>query len=62
MLGLARFELYQDDTGEWGWRLIISDSDVIANSSEGYPSKQEAKRGIQTVKQRAPNAQVIDVD
>ncbi|MFC5973397.1 YegP family protein [Halomarina salina] len=58
----ARFELFQDESGEWGWELIVSDGGTIADSSEGYPSKQEAKRGIQTVKQRAPNAQVVDAE
>jgi uncharacterized protein YegP (UPF0339 family) len=55
-----RFELFLDNAGEWRWRLIVSNDEIIADSAEGYASKQGAKRGIRSVKRVATNAEVYD--
>jgi len=52
------FELYQDRASEWRWRLVASNGNIIADSAEGYASKQGAKRGIQSVKRSAPDAEI----
>lgn len=54
-----RFEIYQDGANEWRWRLVVSNGNIIADSGEGYSSKQGAERGIQSVKRSAPDAQII---
>ncbi|WP_227356801.1 HVO_2922 family protein [Haladaptatus salinisoli] len=58
----STFELYQDTAGEWRWRLVVSNGNIIADSGEGYKSKQGAKRGIRSVKNNAPNARVVAID
>ena len=55
-----RFELYPDGAGEWRWRLVATNEEIIATSGEGYVSKQGAKRGIESVKGAVPNAEVRD--
>jgi uncharacterized protein YegP (UPF0339 family) len=57
----ARFELYQDRADEWRWRLVVANGNIIADSGEGYASKQGAKRGIESVKTGAPEATVVTV-
>ncbi|GAB3319219.1 HVO_2922 family protein [Haloplanus salinarum] len=57
-----RFELYQDKAGEWRWRLVVANGNIIADSGEGYASKQGAKRGIGSVKSSAPEAAVVATD
>jgi hypothetical protein len=52
------FELYQDRASEWRWRLVASNGNIIADSAEGYASKQGAKRGIRSVKRSAPDAEI----
>jgi len=52
------FELYRDRSGEWRWRLVASNGNIVADSAEGYASKQGAKRGIRSVKRIAPDADV----
>lgn len=54
----STFELYRDSSGEWRWRLVVSNGNIIADSGEGYKSKQGAKRGIESVKKNAPTATV----
>lgn len=55
----ARFELYQDTADEWRWRLVVPNGNIIADSGEGYASKQGAQRGVQSVKSRAPDAEIV---
>ena len=52
------FEVYLDNADEWRWRLVASNGNIIADSGEGYRSKQGAQRGIESVKRAAPRAEV----
>ncbi len=54
------FEVYEDSAGEWRWRLVAVNGNIIADSGEGYSSKQGATRGIESVRRTAPEA-VVDV-
>lgn len=56
------FELYRDSAGEWRWRLVVPNGNIIADSGEGYASKQGAKRGIESVRNRAPEARIVVED
>ena len=40
-----RYEVFEDDAGEWRWRLIAGNGEVVAQS-EGYTRKEDAARGI----------------
>jgi uncharacterized protein YegP (UPF0339 family) len=55
-----RFELFNDTAGEWRWRLVATNGEIIADSGEGYTSKQGAKRGIESVKRVAEDATVVE--
>jgi len=56
----ATFELYEDSAGEARWRLVHDNGNIIADSSEGYASKQKARQGLDSVKTNAPGAAVLD--
>ena len=56
----ATFELYKDKKGEFRWRLRHENGNIIADSGEGYADKDGAKNGINSVKENAPTAPVID--
>lgn len=58
----ATFELYEDTAGEYRWRLRHDNGNVIADSGEGYSSKQKARLGIDSVKLNAPEATVEETD
>jgi hypothetical protein len=57
----ATFELYVDRAGEHRWRLVHDNGNVIADSGEGYASKQKARQGIESVRENAPDAPVEEV-
>ncbi len=58
----ASFELYEDHAGEWRWRLVHRNGNIIADSGEGYSSKQAAKKGIESVKRNALGAPVEETE
>jgi uncharacterized protein YegP (UPF0339 family) len=54
---VAQFEVYQDDSGDWRWRLKSAGNyKVIADSAEGYESKDDCEHGLKLVKKQAPDA------
>jgi len=56
----ATFEVYEDTSARWRWRLRHDNGNIIADSSEGYASKQKAKQGLASVQSNAPSAYVED--
>ncbi len=42
-------EKYEDKGGKWRWRLKAANGQIIATSGEGYNSKFNADRAIDTV-------------
>jgi len=58
----AKFELFTDKAGQWRWRLRHTNGNIIADSGEGYASRQKCKQGIESVKQNAPDAEIVDAE
>jgi len=56
----ARFELYEDAGEKYRWRLRHDNGNIIADSGEGYASKQKAKQGLESVRSNAPGAYIVD--
>ncbi len=45
-----KFHIYKDSRNEYRWHLKAANGKVIADSGEGYSSKQACKDGIELVK------------
>ena len=58
----ATFELFRDSADAYRWRLRHDNGNVIADSGQGYASKQKAKQGLRSVKSNAPGAAVEETD
>jgi uncharacterized protein YegP (UPF0339 family) len=54
------FEIYQDDMGEYRWRLVDTNNRIIADSAEGYTRKNSVLFSIPNVKDAAARAVVND--
>ncbi len=48
----ARYDIYQDTSGEWRWRAWRS-SDKVASGSEPFASKYNAERAAENVRDNA---------
>jgi len=57
----ATVEMYEDKAGDYRWRLRHDDGNIIADSSEGYASKQKAEQGLESVKKNVAGAAVQDL-
>jgi len=54
----ATFELFEDRAGKWRWRLRHDNGNIIADSGQGYSSKQKAKQGLDSVRTNVPGAPI----
>lgn len=57
---MAKFQIYKDSKGEFRWRMKAGNGEVIADSNEGYKSKDSCEHGISLVKRDAAEAPVED--
>ena len=55
----AKFEVYQDKSGDYRFRLRATNGQVIA-TGQGYKSKKSCLQGIESVKKNAPVAPVVE--
>ncbi|WP_418285542.1 HVO_2922 family protein [Halorubrum sp. DTA46] len=58
----AAFEVYRDKGGQWRWRLIHENGNVLADSGEGYSSRSKARQGLDSVRSNVTDAAVDDLD
>ncbi len=58
----ATSEVYQDKSDDWRWRLVHDNGTVIADSGEGYVSRQTCGQGIDSATHNAEDAPVESVD
>jgi len=56
---MAKFEIYKDKKGQFRWRLLANNNQVIA-TGEGYTTKAACKNGIASVQKNAPKAKIED--
>ncbi|MBQ4100091.1 MAG: YegP family protein [Oscillospiraceae bacterium] len=52
-----KFEMYQDEAGEYRFRLKAKNGEIIA-TSEGYTTKSACENGIESVRKNAPEAEI----
>lgn len=57
----GKFELYPDKSGQYRFRLKAGNGEVIA-VSEAYTTKSSAEKGIQSVKNNAVDATIVEVE
>ena len=55
----AKFEMYNDKTDKYRFRLKAGNGEVIA-VGEAYESKAACKNGIESIKKNAPAAEIVD--
>lgn len=54
-----KFEMYEDKSGEFRFRLKARNGEIIA-TSEGYKAKASCENGIESVRKNAPEAEVVE--
>jgi len=54
------FVIYQDNAKKYRWRLKAGNGEIVADSGQGYTSKEGCKNGIALVQAYAAGASVED--
>ncbi|MFC7202677.1 DUF1508 domain-containing protein [Haloferax namakaokahaiae] len=58
----AAFQQYKTEDEQWRWRLIDQGGTVLADSGEAYESKAGAGQAMQTLKEKAPDAEILEIE
>jgi hypothetical protein len=58
---MPKFEIFIDKKDEYRFRLKAPNGEIIA-TSEGYSTKHECINGIESVRENAPIAKIVEVD
>lgn len=45
------FQVYRDKAGQWRWRLVHSNGNILADSGQGYTRRHDAKRAIDRIQE-----------
>ncbi|MFC7026766.1 DUF1508 domain-containing protein [Halomicroarcula sp. GCM10025710] len=56
------FELFEDNAGEFRWRLRHDNGNIMADGGEGYVSKSNVRRALKSVRAHVPGAAYLKVD
>ncbi|MEF8812515.1 MAG: YegP family protein [Halovenus sp.] len=54
----SQFEMYEDKSGKFRFRLRHRNGNILADSGQGYAERSSAEDGLLRVKRNAPNADV----
>ncbi len=57
---MPKFEVFTDKSGKYRFRLKAKNGEIIA-TSQGYASKAGCMKGIESVRENSPVADVIEV-
>jgi uncharacterized protein YegP (UPF0339 family) len=60
-IGPAAFEISEDNSGTWNWRLRHRTGRVMAASDEGYETQAGVEAAVTSVKRNTPDAEVESV-
>lgn len=53
-----KIEVYEDAVGEWRWKLLALNGEIIA-ASEGYSRAHDAERAVEQFRVYAVDAEVV---
>lgn len=57
----AKFEIYDDKSDHYRWRLVSSNGKETAMAAHHFASKADAKRACEELKEHVPGAEIIEV-
>lgn len=55
-----KFEVYEDQRGEYRWRLKAANGRIVGDSGEGYSTKSNAKQSAERAGRSIATARIVD--
>jgi hypothetical protein len=59
-MAVAKFEVYDDKSGHYRWRLISSNGQETAMSAHHFASHADAKRACEALKEHVATAEIVE--
>ncbi|MFC6009935.1 YegP family protein [Nocardia lasii] len=56
----GKFEVFKDKAGKFHFHLKAGNGEIVLES-QGYESKEGAKKGIASIQTNAPGAEIVDL-
>ena len=56
----AAFEVYRDRAGQYRWRLLHENGNILADSGQGYTRRSDARKGLESVRKNVNEAPIVD--
>ncbi|AUX10858.1 hypothetical protein AArcSl_3252 [Halalkaliarchaeum desulfuricum] len=56
----AAFEVYRDRAGQYRWRLLHENGNILADSGQGYTRRSDARNGLESVRTNVNEAPILD--
>lgn len=53
------YHVYQDEAGDWRWRLVARNNRIVADSGEGYTRPADVWRALRRVKVELYRAPIV---
>jgi uncharacterized protein len=57
---MLKFFLYKNSQNEWRWNLKANNGEIIANSTEGYVHKTDARHAIDLIRNGAKDSLILE--
>jgi uncharacterized protein YegP (UPF0339 family) len=57
----AKFEIYDDKSDHYRWRLVSSNGQETATAAHHFASKEDAKRACEELKEHVAGAEIVEV-
>ena len=57
----TKIDVYKDKAGEWRWKLVHANGNIMADSSEGYKNKKDCVKSLNSVKSFMAGSIVKDI-
>jgi len=57
---MAKFEIYQDAIGDYRWRFLASNGNILAESGQGFNNRANCEHSIILLKQQVSNALISE--
>jgi uncharacterized protein YegP (UPF0339 family) len=58
----SKFIVYTDAKGEWRWKLVHANGNILADSGEGYTQKHSIMETLENLKQNIFFADIEELD
>lgn len=58
--GKDTFEIYEDNAGEYRWRLKASNGQVVASANKGFPAKADCQKLVNLITKEGAKAKVVE--